>query len=126
MLLFVLLGVYLGYLFKNRAASAETPTESGAGRAEDSRRAVFLDGLLLLLGLVFIIGAAHLLVGSAVVLARSLEVSEWVIGVTIVAAGTSVTFWAYWESPGWSVPWRLIRWLACRDSRAQSWLGSLC
>ena len=45
---------------------------------------------LLLTGFFFIVGGSHLLVGSATAVARDLGVSEWVIGVTVVAAGTSV------------------------------------
>jgi cation:H+ antiporter len=44
---------------------------------------------LLVVGLVCIIGGSHLLVASATVISRGFGVSEWVIGVTIVAAGTS-------------------------------------
>ena len=45
--------------------------------------------VLLLLGLVGIVGGSHVLVESATVVARGFGLSEWVIGVTIVAAGTS-------------------------------------
>jgi len=41
--------------------------------------------------LAYIVGASHLLVVSSIVIARGFGVSEWIIGVTIVAAGTSVT-----------------------------------
>jgi cation:H+ antiporter len=44
---------------------------------------------LLVVGFVAIVGAAQLLVDSAVSLARTAGVSEWVIGETIVAVGTS-------------------------------------
>lgn len=43
----------------------------------------------LIVGLVFIIGGGYFLVDSASNLARLVGLSEWVIGVTIVAAGTS-------------------------------------
>lgn len=45
---------------------------------------------LLIFGLILVTGASHFLIGSATALARSFGVSEWVIAVTIVAAGTSV------------------------------------
>ena len=45
---------------------------------------------LLLLGLGFVIGGAHMLVTSAVSLARAVGLSEWAIGITIVAGGTSL------------------------------------
>jgi len=44
----------------------------------------------LLLGLASVGMASHILIGSATVIARSLGLSEWVIAVTIVAAGTSL------------------------------------
>ncbi len=40
-------------------------------------------------GIALVVGSGHFLVESAVHLARLFHVSEWVIGVTIVAAGTS-------------------------------------
>jgi cation:H+ antiporter len=48
------------------------------------------DYAMLTLGLGLILGGAHLLVGSASDLARQMGISEWAIGVTIVAAGTSL------------------------------------
>lgn len=47
------------------------------------------DFMLFLLGLGFILTASHFLVESSVSLARTLGISEWVIGTTIVAFGTS-------------------------------------
>lgn len=43
----------------------------------------------LIIGLVLIVGGGYFLVDSASNLARTIGLSEWVIGVTIVAAGTS-------------------------------------
>ncbi len=51
---------------------------------------VWLAGLLVLIGFVGLIGGAHLMVESAVEIARSLHVSELLIGMTIVAVGTSL------------------------------------
>ncbi|HUF25441.1 MAG TPA: calcium/sodium antiporter [Gemmatimonadaceae bacterium] len=48
------------------------------------------DLTLLLLGLATLAGGAHLLVTSAIAFARALGVSELVIGLTIVAVGTSL------------------------------------
>lgn len=47
------------------------------------------DGLLLIFGLGSVVYGGHLLVESASNVARYFGVSDWVIGVTIVAAGTS-------------------------------------
>lgn len=44
---------------------------------------------LLAAGIALVVGSGHFLVESAVHLARLFGISEWVIGVTIVAAGTS-------------------------------------
>ncbi len=79
-ILFTLLIGYLVYLYwKKEAIESETPTG-------DLRRR---DVPLLLLGMVMILGGSHFLVESAVDLAREFGISEWVIGATIVAAGTS-------------------------------------
>ncbi|MFQ5575504.1 MAG: sodium:calcium antiporter [Anaerolineae bacterium] len=79
--LIALLLVYMGYLlWKREALHAE---EVAAGEA------TWRDGLKLLAGLALIVGGGHYLVESASALARIFGVSEWVIGVTIVAAGTS-------------------------------------
>ena len=51
--------------------------------------ATYWDGPKLLAGLALILLGSHFLVESASGLARSFGVSEWVIGLTIVAAGTS-------------------------------------
>jgi len=48
------------------------------------------DGIFLIIGVVLIIASAHFLVVSASEIAREFGVSEWMIGITIVAAGTSV------------------------------------
>lgn len=45
---------------------------------------------LLVFGLILVITASHFLIGSATALAQSFGVSDWAIGVTVVAAGTSV------------------------------------
>ena len=83
-LLFVLLVLYLGLLFHFRKAGAEE--DDAPHRASKS---VLRDGLILFVGLVAIVGGSHVLVDSASAMARTFGVSEWVIGVTIVAAGTS-------------------------------------
>jgi cation:H+ antiporter len=88
-LLFGLLLLYLGYLIRQGRQSAM------AGGEEDNQgvllggHSLFKDITLLVVGLVAIIGGSHLLVNASVALARSFGLSEWVIGVTIVAAGTS-------------------------------------
>jgi cation:H+ antiporter len=88
LLLFILLGVYLWYLFKQRSAGVDDSFESSG---HDDRREIPLlwNGALLVVGLVCIVGGSHVLVVSATAISRGFGVSEWVIGVTVVAAGTS-------------------------------------
>lgn len=89
-LLFILLCVYLGYLFKSRHAMPGAEQELGKFTAGDEDiKPLWHEGALLVVGLVCIIVGSHFLIGSATAVARAFGISEWVIGVTIVAAGTS-------------------------------------
>ena len=89
-LLFILLCVYLGYLFKSRHVIPGTEQEldrlTAGGEGINS---LWYEGALLVAGLVCIVVGSHFLIGSATAVARAFGISEWVIGVTIVAAGTS-------------------------------------
>ena len=89
----VFLMALLAYnLFVIRMAKAEAQTqqlpesETTAPPGMSTGKAL----LFLAAGLVFLIGGSQLLVHSAVELARGFNVSEAVIGLTIVAAGTSM------------------------------------
>lgn len=77
---FVFLFSYLGYLYWKKE-TLEAATHGGKLR--------WFDPLLLLLGIGMVLGGSHFLVESAVDLAKVMGISEWVIGATIVAAGTS-------------------------------------
>ena len=81
----VLLSLLIAYLFwlKQQGAAPEAD-ELPSGEAR------WFDPLLLLAGLGIVVGAGELLVGGAVNLARHFGLSEWLIGVTVVAAGTSL------------------------------------
>ncbi|MEL6545393.1 MAG: sodium:calcium antiporter, partial [Myxococcota bacterium] len=79
-LLALLIG-YLAFMFMKKEAPDDIP--------EDEETATWKDVPLGLLGLVGILGGAHLLVNGASDLARAFGLSEWAISVTIVAAGTS-------------------------------------
>ena len=72
--------VYVSYLFLKRAH---------VEKKEREENATWKDIPLLFGGIIAIASGGHLLVWSAVSLARACGISEWVIGVTIVAAGTS-------------------------------------
>ncbi len=86
-LLFILLIVYLVYLFKNRHDHEGAIDDSGD--EADERKTLVHDTIFLALGLIGIVGGAFIMVESATALARSMGISDWVIAVTIVAAGTS-------------------------------------
>jgi cation:H+ antiporter len=79
-LLFVMLIIYVAYLFIKK---------EDLGEDIEVRKATWKDGVMLLIGLAGVVGGGHLLVTSASEIARFFGVSDWVIGVTIVAAGTS-------------------------------------
>lgn len=78
--LFASLVLYIGCLFwKKGPAQEKDPGEDATRR----------DIPLIVLGIISVAAGGHILVWSAVSLARVFGISEWVIGVTIVAAGTS-------------------------------------
>ena len=78
--LFTLLVLYLLYLyFKKETIEIEEPTHA----------MYRWDPILLFVGIGMVLVGAHFLVGSAVKIARFMGVSDWVIGATIIAAGTS-------------------------------------
>jgi cation:H+ antiporter len=81
LLLFFVLPVYIIYLFMKKVP---------VGERDPGKEATWRDIPLLVLGIAAVVGGGHLLVWSATSLARGLGLSEWVIGVTIVAAGTSL------------------------------------
>lgn len=88
--LFALLMGYLLVLFKQRKNVTEMALEpEEASTVVSGVPNLPRDSLLLVAGLVLITGGSHVLVDSATAVARAFGVSEWVIGVTIVAAGTS-------------------------------------
>jgi cation:H+ antiporter len=84
--------LYTGYLLRTSAADGDVESgESAAVPTGLTERAAFRgrDGLLLVGGLALILVSGHVMVESATGLARAAGISEWVIGGTIVAAGTS-------------------------------------
>lgn len=83
-LLALLIG-YLIYLGMNRENVGGDELEDLEGKVANWRH-----GLLLLAGFGSIAAGGHLMVTAATSIATALGVSSWVIGVTIVAAGTSL------------------------------------
>ena len=72
---------YLALLFKQRDADVDLE--------DDGSESSWKDGLWLLGGLALILVGSHFLVTGASDFARFMGMSEWAIGITIVAAGTS-------------------------------------
>jgi cation:H+ antiporter len=94
----ILLGGLVAYLLlvavTCRPGWLETEPEEGRGEPVDAPSAdgpgvLLKDAAVLTGGLALVVAGSHLLVNSAAAMARDFGVSEWVIGVTIVAAGTS-------------------------------------
>lgn len=79
-IMLILLITYMSYLFFKKE-------DLGEEIAHD--KVSWKDGLFLLIGLAGVVGGGHLLVESASETARFFGLSDWVIGVTIVAMGTS-------------------------------------
>jgi cation:H+ antiporter len=75
---------------KGKANDPGDMAEELAGEFKETPRATWLSLLSVIGGIVAVVAGAKLLVGAALVTARSLGVSEEVIGLTIVAVGTSL------------------------------------
>lgn len=80
---------YLALLLLHRGASSSEEA-NGADPGEDAGGNVALDGAKVVGGLVLLVFGSSWLVGSAVRFATALGVSDIVIGLTVVAAGTSL------------------------------------
>ncbi len=72
--------VYMAFLFRQREVNTDEIPDG------EYRK---YDPLLFLVGLALILAGARFLVESSVVVAEYFGLSDWVIGVTIIAAGTS-------------------------------------
>ena len=74
-----------------RSARREPPAvKEEVGKAADVHMRVWVACLLALVGIAALVGGAHLMVVAAVEIAKSLGVGEWLIGLTVVAVGTSL------------------------------------
>ncbi|QLG48290.1 calcium/sodium antiporter [Natrinema halophilum] len=104
-ILLVILGCYLGALgvairnadgaddagTQSPEAATTVATASVPSDGDDGRNAKFgPETVRVLVGLVLVIGGGRVLVDAAVGLALAVGISEWVVGATIVAAGTSL------------------------------------
>lgn len=82
----VLLALMVGYLL----LLLMLKRDAAAGEQGHVDKARWRDFCLLIVGLALVIAGGYFLVESSVVLARRFGMSEWLIGITIVAAGTSM------------------------------------
>lgn len=83
----VLLPLYCWYDQKTKGAAADAKAETTAAY---SRRSLVIAGLKIAIGLAVLVVSSHFLVWGAVDFAKFLHVSDLVIGLTIIAAGTSL------------------------------------
>lgn len=82
LILFVALFAYLGFLFwKKDPMPIEEISENEKYRKSDP--------FLLIFSITLVVASSHFMVESASSLAAAMGISQWVIGATIVAAGTS-------------------------------------
>lgn len=91
----LMLAAYLAYAIrqdrKSMIAAAEADTASDQVlMTENSTIAIALAVLLAIVGMAMVIGGGHILVSAAIELANAIGVPEHVIGLTIVAIGTSL------------------------------------
>ena len=91
---FVLLPLYCWFdqsQKKDESVGAPGERARPTGKASGERAvSLWKAWLLLFLGLVFLVGSSHVLVWGSVDLARRMGVSELLIGLTIIAVGTSL------------------------------------
>ena len=85
-LLLVLLGGYFLVLLRQSGRTTPIPADEASGTAPGSPLLVALG---LLGGLALVLLGADVLVRGASALARDAGISEWAVGITVVAAGTS-------------------------------------
>jgi len=86
LLLLGALALYLGLLFRQSRHSTRPHTE----RPTETQQSWLISVLMILAGLTMLVFAGRLLLGAAVVVATDLGLSERVIGLTVVAVGTSL------------------------------------
>lgn len=88
----ILLGCFAALVaYMYRSAKREPPeVKEEIGLTAARKMPVWVACALVAAGLAALVGGAHLMVTAAVELARAAGVSEWVIGLTVVAVGTSL------------------------------------
>jgi cation:H+ antiporter len=82
--------VYVLFTFWESRRESEPVREEISSAGQDPSRGWLRDGGLVIVGLAALVAGGHLLVGAAVEFATALGVSQAVVGLTIVAVGTSL------------------------------------
>lgn len=91
-ILFVFFLVFMRLTIKGATSAQPAPQEAEEKEASAAKQPMkgWLAGLWMVVGLAALIGGSNLFVGGATEVARALNVSDAVIGLTIVAGGTSL------------------------------------
>jgi len=92
-ILLVFFGIFVYYVYKNMKAddqSSTTTDASGDDQSSITALSVRKSLIYIILGLVLLIVGGKVVVNAAVDFARALHISEKVIGLTIIAVGTSL------------------------------------
>lgn len=91
-ILFVFFFVFMRLTIKGATSAQPAPQEAEEKEASAGKQPMkgWLAGLWMVVGLAALIGGSNLFVGGATEVARALNVSDAVIGLTIVAGGTSL------------------------------------
>lgn len=91
-ILFVFFLVFMRLTIKGATSAQSAPQEAEEKEASAAKQPMkgWLAGLWMVVGLAALIGGSNLFVGGATEVARALNVSDAVIGLTIVAGGTSL------------------------------------
>ena len=88
-----LLSIFVVFIFENVKSAIKTKKEEDAKEEEKEKptgKVIIINIVKFVLGVAGIVGGAQLLVDNASALARLMHISERVIGITIVAVGTSL------------------------------------
>ncbi len=87
----ILIAIFAVFMIENIiSGKANIIDEDGDGKPDVNRKALLLNIFKFIIGALGIVVGADLLVDDGTVLAKSLGVSEAIIGVTIIAVGTSL------------------------------------
>jgi cation:H+ antiporter len=89
-ILLLILALYLGYLSRTTLSQMKTFEENSFNGAQISLKKKSLYLLLSMVGIALLIGSSKIIVNSGIAIASYLGVSDTVIGLTLIAVGTSL------------------------------------